>query len=75
MNSLGRDRRGKSRVDEMGGLDSIISLSGGKLLLETILLLSGEESLKGRYSLTFSFSERASLMTLATVDFPRPVAE
>jgi hypothetical protein len=45
------------------------------VILETIFLLSREESLEGCPNLTFSFSGRVSLMTLATVDFPRPVLD
>jgi hypothetical protein len=45
------------------------------VILKTILLQSREESLEGHPNLTFSFSGRASLMTLATVDSPRPVLD
>ena len=45
------------------------------VILERILLLSREESLEGHPNLTFSFSGRGSLMTLATVDFSRPVLD
>jgi hypothetical protein len=55
----------------MGGLDSIVSLSN--VILEAILLLLREESLKEYFNLTFSFFGRIYLLTLATVDFPGPV--
>ena len=42
------------------------------IILEKILLLSKEKSLEGHSNLTFSFSERSSLMDLATVYFPKP---
>ena len=45
------------------------------VILETIFLLSREKSLEGRPNLIFSFSGMSSLMTLATVDFPRPVLD
>ena len=45
------------------------------VILETILLLSNKKSLEGCPNLTFSFSGRSSLMTLATVDFPRAVLD
>ena len=44
------------------------------VILKTIILLSREENLEECPNLTFSFSGR-SLMTLATVDFPRPVLD
>ena len=43
--------------------------------LETILLLSREESLEGCPNLTFSFLMRFSLMALAIVNFPRSVLD
>jgi hypothetical protein len=43
------------------------------VILETICLLSGEESLKEHCNLTFSFHGSIYLLTLATVDFPEPV--
>jgi hypothetical protein len=55
----------------MGGLDSIGSLSN--VILQAILLLLREESLKEYFNLIFSFFGRIYLLTLATVDFPGPV--
>jgi hypothetical protein len=63
--------RGKIKVDEIGGLDSIVSFP--MVILETIFLLLSEESLKEHANLTFSFSGRIFLLTLAIVDFPGPV--
>ena len=71
MTSLERDRRGKGRIDEMGGLNSIVSFL--VVILETIVLLSREESLEKCPNLTFFLSDRMSLMALATVNSPRQV--
>ena len=46
-----------------------------EVVLEIILLLSVGESLQGHPNLIFSLPGWISLMTLATVDFPRPVWE
>ena len=73
MNNLGRERKRKGRVDEMGGLNSILSLSSGNT--QTIFLLSIEKSLQGCPNLIFSLSERTSLMALVIVDFPRLVLD
>jgi hypothetical protein len=46
-----------------------------EVILETIFLLSIGESLKEGPNLMFSLIGLISLITLATVDFPRPVFE
>ena len=66
MTSLDRDRRGKGRIDEMGGLNSIVSYL--VVILETIVLLSREESLEKCPNLTFSFSERTRIVALIGVE-------
>ena len=73
MTSLDRDRRGKGRIDEMGGLNSIVSCL--VVILETIVLLSREENLEEFPNLTFSLSGRMSLMTLAIMNSPRQVLD
>ena len=73
MTSLDRDRRGKGRIDEMGGLNSIVSFL--VVILETIVLLSREENLEECPNLTFSLSGMMSLMTLAIVNSPRQVLD
>ena len=57
----------------MDGLTAFLVLLA--VVQRTILLLSVGESLGGQPQLMFSMSGRISLMTLATVDFPRPVLE
>ena len=57
----------------MGGLTAFLVLLA--VVQRTILLLSVGESLGGQPQLMFSMSGWISLMTLATVDFPRPVLE
>ena len=57
----------------MGGLTALLVLPA--VTLKTILLLSVGESLGGQPQLMFSMSGWILLMTLATVDFPRPVFE
>ena len=73
MTSLNRDRQEKGRIDEMGGLNSIVWFL--VVILETIVLLLKEESLEGCPNLTFSLSGRISFMTLAIVKSHRQVLD
>ena len=57
----------------MGGLNSIVCFL--VVILETIVLLSREESLEGCPNLTFSLSGRISLIPLAIVNSPRQVLD
>ena len=66
MTSLDRDRRGKGRIDEMGGLNSIVSYL--VVILETIAPSSREESLEKCPNLTFSCSERTRIVALIGVE-------
>jgi len=73
MTSLDRDWKEKDRIDEMDGLNRTVSFL--VVILETIVLLSREESLEGCPNSTFSLCGRISLMTLAIVNSHRQVLD